>query len=212
MIETTIRRLAGTGRTSAGLLAAGVLLVMSAQAAPPTAAQWQIDPGHSQVSFSVRHLMISNVRGAFTKFSGRLEGDLSDPSGARIEAMIDAASIDTGNPDRDEELRGEDFFDTEKYPTVMFSSKKIVPEGKGGLKMVGDLTIRGVTKEVTLDVTGPTPEMKDPWGHVKVAASATTVIKRSEFGITWNKALDAGGVLVGDEVTITLDIELTKEG
>jgi polyisoprenoid-binding protein YceI len=177
-----------------------------------SAATWEIDTGHSSVQFSVRHLMISSVRGEFTKFSASAVGDPTKPAEAVITATIDAASIDTRSEQRDTHLRNADFFDVAKYPTITFKSKKIEAAGAGKAKVTGDLTLHGVTKEVVLDVEGPTATIKDPWGNIKAGARATTKINRKDFGITWNKALDGGGIAVGEEVEITIDVEAAKKG
>ena len=171
---------------------------------------YQIDPSHSTVGFSVKHMMIAKVHGAFDKVSGRLTYDPASPSKSSIEVSIEAASINTREPQRDTHLRGSDFFDVEKYPMLSFKSTRV--EGSGGeLKVTGDLTIHGVTRSVTLDVEGPSDELKDPWGNAKIGASATTKIKRKDFGLTWNAALETGGFLVGDDVTITLDIQFVRQ-
>ena len=178
--------------------------------AAATAATWDLDPAHTSVQFSVRHLMVSNVRGEFGKVSGTVQADEADPTRSKIEAEIDAASIDTRIEKRDTHLRSADFLDVAKYPKITFVSTKIEPAGAEHFKVSGDLTLHGVTRPVVLDVQGPTPEIKDPWGKTRAGAQATTTIKRKDFGITWNQALDAGGVAVGDEVTITIDVEATK--
>ena len=154
--------------------------------------------------------MVSNVRGQFGKVSGTVEANESDPARSRIEAEIDPASIDTRIEKRDNHLRSPDFLDVAKYPKITFVSTKIEPAGTGRYKVSGDLTLHGVTRPVVLDVEGPTPEMKDPWGKTRAGAQATTKINRKDFGLTWNQALEAGGVAVGDEVTITIDVEATK--
>lgn len=171
---------------------------------------WNIDPTHSSVSFSIKHMMIAKVHGAFEKVSGVLLYDTSDVTKSSIEASIEAASVNTREAQRDTHLKSADFFDVEKFPTLTFRSKKIAKDGDD-LKVTGDLTIRDVTKEVTLDVEGPTPEIKDPYGNIKIGISATTKIKRKDFGLSWNAALEAGGVLVGDDVQITLDIQFAKK-
>lgn len=172
---------------------------------------WDIDPAHSVVEFSVRHMMVSNVRGEFTKLTGSLEGKGNDVTTAKISVTIDATSVSTREPKRDAHLSSPDFFDVAKYPALTFVSKNVEKAGEGKLKVTGDLTIHGITKEVVLDVEGPTPEMKDPWGGIRVGAHATTAINRKDFGLLWNKTLEAGGVLVGDEVAITIDVELVKK-
>lgn len=171
---------------------------------------WLIDPAHSSANFSVKHMMIAKVHGGFEKVSGTLQYDPSDITKASIEASIDAASINTRETQRDGHLKSADFFDVEKYPTLNFKSKKVEKDGED-LKVTGDLTIHGITKEVVLEVEGPTAEMKDPYGNIKIGISATTKIKRKDFGLTWNAALEAGGVLVGDDVAISLDIQFAKK-
>ncbi len=170
---------------------------------------WTLDPSHSQAQFKVRHLMISNVRGEFQKLEGSVTFDPQKPELAQVRASIDVASINTREPKRDEHLRSADFFDAANHPTLEFVSKK-VRLADAGLEIVGDLTIRGTTREVVLAVEGPTPEQSDPWGNTRIGASATAKIKRSDFGMTWNAALEAGGVVVGDEIQIHLDVELVK--
>jgi polyisoprenoid-binding protein YceI len=169
-------------------------------------AVYQIDPTHTSAHFSVRHMMVSNVRGEFPRISGTVTFDPQDPAASSVEAVIDAASINTREPQRDEHLKSADFLDVEKFPKLVFKSKRVIP-GHGGGKVVGDLTIHGVTHEVTLDVERPTPEMKDPWGKQRIGASATTTLSRKDYGLVWNQALESGGVLVGDQVKITIDLE-----
>jgi len=165
---------------------------------------WQIDPMHSSAQFSVRHLGISTVRGAFTKVSGTIVVDDANPAKDQITASIDAASVDTRVEMRDNDLRSPNFFDVQKYPTITFKSKRIEPAGPGKLKVAGDLTIHGVTKEVVLDVDGPSPAIKDPWGNPRRGASASTKVIRQDFSVN-----GAPGV-VGDEITISLDVEFIK--
>jgi len=178
--------------------------------ATPALAAWTIDPAHTSVQFSVRHMMVSNVRGEFRKVSGTVQGEQADPSKAVIEATIDAASIDTREPKRDEHLKSPDFLDVAKYPTITFKSKRIEPAGAGGFKVTGDLTLHGVTKEVVLDVSDVTPAIKDPMGKTRAGARATTKLDRKDFGISWSKAMDGGGLVVGDDVTISIDVEATQ--
>jgi polyisoprenoid-binding protein YceI len=175
------------------------------------ASTWDIDPAHSVAGFSVRHLMVSKVPGEFGKVSGTVNLDDKDISKSTVEATIDVSTVTTRDPKRDEHLKSGDFFDVAKFPTITFKSKRVQKAGAGKLKVVGDLTIHGVTKEVTLNVEGPNKEVKDPWGNTKSGASATTKIDRKDFGLTWNKSLDGGGVVVGDEVAITIDVELLKK-
>ncbi len=167
---------------------------------------WQLDPPHSSAQFSVRHLGVSTVRGAFTKVSGSVVYDAANLGKSSIQATIDAASVDTRVEMRDNDLRSARFLDTQKYPTITFQSKKLEAAGAGKLKVTGDLTIHGVTKEVVLDVDGPTPAIKDPMGkdRLRMGASATTKINRNDFGVS---ALPGA---VGDDITITIDIEMLK--
>ena len=189
-----------------------VMIGLLAVVAPALAETvWDIDPAHTSAQFSIRHMMISNVRGEFSKISGTVRGDQADPTKAQIEATIDASSIDTREPKRDEHLKSPDFFDVAKYPTMTFKSKKIEKAGENRYKVTGDLTLHGVTREVVLDVNGPTPPMKDPRGNLRAGAEATTKIDRKDFGLTWSKTLDGGGVMVGDEVAITIDVEAVKK-
>lgn len=171
---------------------------------------WNVDPVHSTAQFKVRHLMISNVKGEFRNISGKLELDSANITNSRIEASIDATTINTREADRDTHLKSADFLDVEKFPTLSFKSNRISREGEGELTVEGDLTIHGVTRKVSFDVEGPSPEAKDPWGNTRIGLSATTRINRKDFGLNWNAALEAGGVLVGEEVTITLDVEFIK--
>ena len=181
-----------------------------APAIQPGITTWNIDPAHSNAQFSVRHLMISNVKGEFTKVSGQVLFDNDKPETLSAEAIIDVNSINTREPDRDKHLKSPDFFDVANHPAITFKSKR-AEKGPNGLKLTGDLTIRGTTREVTLDVEGPTPPMKDPWGFTRVGASATTKINRKDFGLTWNQALETGGFVVGDEIKITVDVELVAQ-
>jgi polyisoprenoid-binding protein YceI len=173
---------------------------------------WEIDPAHSSASFSVRHMMISKVHGGFSKLSGRLKLDRANPAASSVEATIDAASVNTREEKRDEHLRSPDFFDVQKFPTIAFRSKSVKPAGAGDYRLTGDLTIHGVTKEVVLEVEGLDSEQKDPWGNVKIGASARTKINRKDFGLGWNAALETGGVLVGEDISITLDVQFVKKG
>ena len=171
---------------------------------------WTIDGSHTNATFSVRHLMISNVRGEFQKVSGSVTYDPAKPEAASVKATIEVGSISTREPQRDAHLRSADFFDAEKYPNMTFVSTSVRRADKG-LEVVGDLTIRETTREVVLAIDGPTPEQVDPWGNQRVGASASTKIKRSDFGMTWNTLLEAGGVVVGDDIKIHLDVELIRQ-
>jgi polyisoprenoid-binding protein YceI len=175
------------------------------------AASYQIDPDHSSFQFKIRHLMVSNVKGDFTKSKGSVVMDDNDVTSLKLELTIEAASVNTAHAKRDEHLRGPDFFDVAKYPTVTFVSKKVMQAGQGKLKVTGDLTLHGVTREVTVDVEGPTPEVKDPWGNFRRGATGTARINRKDFGIVWNKTLEAGGVVVGEDVDIYVEVELVKQ-
>jgi polyisoprenoid-binding protein YceI len=171
---------------------------------------YTIDPAHSTADFKVRHLMVTNVRGEFSGVSGTVIFDDQNPLNSKVEAKIDVNTVQTRELQRDAHLKSGDFFDAEKYPFITFVSKRVVKDGGTDHKVIGDLTIRGVTHEVTLDVEGPTPEIKDPWGNQRIGASAATKIRRKDFGLTWNMALEAGGVAVGDEVSVHLDLALTR--
>jgi polyisoprenoid-binding protein YceI len=177
------------------------------QTSPTT---WNIDPAHSSAEFKVKHMMIANVKGHFAKISGVLVRDESNPANDRVEATIDAASIHTRDEQRDAHLKSADFFHVEKFPTLHFKSTGVKDVGKGELSIEGDLTIRDVTRKVQFAVEGPTPPAKDPWGNTRIAISASTKINRKDFGLTWNAALETGGILVGDDVTITLEVEFVK--
>jgi polyisoprenoid-binding protein YceI len=184
---------------------------MSTVATPQvTTTTWNIDPIHSVAEFKVKHMMISNVKGQFTGVSGVLSLDESDAAKSRVEATIDAASINTRDPQRDGHLKSADFFDVEKFPTLSFKSTRVERNGDGEVAVSGDLTIHGVTRRVEFAVEGPTPATRDPWGNTRVGLSATTKINRKDFGLTWNTALETGGILVGDDVTLTLDVEFVK--
>ena len=171
---------------------------------------WNIDPAHTVVEFKVKHMMISNVRGQFAKAAGVLTLHAGRPEGSRIVACVDAASLDTHDSQRDVHLKSVDFFDADNFPTLSFESKSIRVVRPGELTVEGDLTIRGVSRRAAFDVEGPTPPMKDPWGNTRIAVSATTTISRKEFGLTWNSVLESGGILVGDEITISLDVQFVR--
>jgi len=188
---------------------AGLAAVLSLPAAAATST-WNIDPAHSSAQFSVRHLAISTVRGTFSKISGTVLLDESDITKSTVNVSIDVATVDTHEPDRDADLRTDKFFDVAKYPTMTFKSKKVEQVAPGKLKVTGDFTLHGVTKEVVLDVEGPTPPVKDPWGNQRAAVSASTKINRQVYGVKWNANMDNGGVVVGDDVSITLDVEMVK--
>jgi polyisoprenoid-binding protein YceI len=187
-----------------------VLIIGVPALARAQAAVWTIDPGHSAATFSVRHMVVANVRGEFAGPVGTASFDPRDLTTLRVEATIDARTINTRNPDRDKDLRSDLFFDVAKYPRITFKSRSATVESPGKLKVLGDLTIHGVTKPVTLAIDGPTDEIKDSWGSRRIGATATTTIDRRDFGLVYNRMLEAGGAVVGDQVSIALDIELTR--
>jgi polyisoprenoid-binding protein YceI len=188
-------------------LAIAFSLTLSATAQTST---WTIDPNHSTAQFTVRHLGISNVGGNFTKVTGTVVLNDKAITQSQVNATIDVNSVDTRVPDRDKDLRSPNFFDVEKYPTIEFKSKRIVNNG-GKLQLLGDLTLHGTTREVTLDVDGPTPELSDPWGNLRLGFSAVTTINRKDFGVVWNNTLKTGEAVVGDNVKIQIDVELVKK-
>ena len=184
---------------------------MSTVATPQAAiTTWNVDPIHSVAEFKVKHMMISNVKGQFTGVSGVLSLDETDLTRSRVEVTIDAASINTRDAQRDGHLKSADFFDVEKFPTLSFQSTRVQNADDGELNVTGDLTIHGVTRNVVFKVEGPTAPGKDPWGNTRIGVSATTKINRKDFGLTWNAALETGGILVGDDVTLTLDVQFVK--
>jgi polyisoprenoid-binding protein YceI len=189
------------------LVLIGLALPSAASAQSVT---WTIDPGHSAATFQVRHMIVANVKGEFGGPVGTASFDPKDLSTLRVDATLDARTINTRNQDRDKDLKSDLFFDVAKYPRITFKSKSVTVEGPGKLKVLGDLTIKGVTKPVTLDVEGPTQEIKDIWGSRRIGATATTTINRRDFNIVYNRMLEGGGAVVGDQVSISLDIELTK--
>jgi len=175
------------------------------------AADWEIDSAHSAAQFSVRHMMVSNVKGELGKVSGVVRLDDKDVTKSSVEATIDVNGINTREAKRDQHLKSPDFFDVAKYPSITFKSKKVQKAGAGKLKLTGDLTLHGVTKEIVLDVVFPPGEIKDPYGNLRRGASATAKLSRKDFGLKWNAALEGGGVVVGDEIAITVDVEMTRK-
>jgi polyisoprenoid-binding protein YceI len=190
--------------------AAFIVLALRVAALADTSV-WEIDPVHSSTLFAVRHLMVSTVRGEFGKVTGTVTLDESDPTQSSIEATIDTTSINTRIAKRDDHLKGPDFFDVAKYPTITFKSKQIEAVGEGKFKVTGDLTMRGVTKEVVLDVEGVTTPIKDHMGRMRLGGGATTKLNRKDFGLAYNRALETGGVLISEEVDVTIDVELTRK-
>jgi len=195
-------------KTSLRVVLCLLLLTMPVMA---HAASWEIDPAHASVEFRVRHLMVAWVKGAFPDVAGTVEIDETDLTKSKVSVTIGAASIDTNNAKRDEHLRSADFLDSASYPVITFVSKKIVVADGQLRQVIGDLTIRGTTREVTLSVDELTPAIKDPWGNTRRGATASAEINRKDFGLTWHKALETGGVVVGDEVRIALGIELIRK-
>ena len=183
---------------------------MSANAPQATTSTWNIDPVHTTAEFKVRHMMITNVKGQFAGVTGVLTLDEQDVTKSHVDTSIDAASINTREADRDTHLKSADFLDVEKFPTLTFSSSRITRTGEDELEVEGDLTIHGVTRKVVFEVEGPTPSGKDPWGNTRIGWTATTKINRKDFGLNWNAVLETGGILVGDDVTLTLDVEAVK--
>jgi polyisoprenoid-binding protein YceI len=179
------------------------------QSTKPT--EWNIDPAHSAAHFSVRHLMISNVRGEFSKLSGTIVLDPADLTRSTVEVSLDTSSVNTREAQRDEHLRSADFFDVANHPTMTFRSRSITANGPDNFKLTGDLTIRGVTREVTFDVEGPTPSIKDPWGNLRAGIIATAKINRKDFGMVLHMVMEGGGVVVGDTVSITIEAELVQK-
>ncbi len=182
----------------------------TATATPATVSTWNLDPAHSAAEFKVKHMMISNVKGKFSGMSGALQLDAGDVTRSSVEASIPVATVSTGDAQRDGHLKSADFFHAEGFPAMTFKSTAIKRTGEGELAVTGDLTLHGVTKAVTFAVEGPTEPAKDPWGNLRVGLSATAKINRKDFGLTYNAALETGGVMVGEDVTITLDVEFIK--
>ncbi|HVC48526.1 MAG TPA: YceI family protein [Terracidiphilus sp.] len=183
---------------------------MTTTAANATTTTWKIDPAHSAAEFKVKHMMISNVKGKFSGLSGTLTLKEGDLAGSTVEATIPVTTLSTGDEQRDAHLKSADFFDAEKYPVLSFKSVQVTPAGAGELEVTGELTMHGVTKAVAFAVEGPSAPGKDPWGNLRVGLSAVTKINRKDFGLAWNAALETGGVLVGEDVTIMLDVQFIK--
>jgi polyisoprenoid-binding protein YceI len=183
---------------------------MTVQTRPVTRTIWVIDPAHTLVEFGVRHMMVSTVKGRFRDVRGAIELDETDPTRSSVSVEIDVASIDTGEPQRDAHLRSADFFDAERYPVITFQSRRIEEAGHDRYRVVGDLTIRDVTREVTLDATYE-GRARDPYGNERIGFSARTTLNRRDFGLTWNVALETGGFIVGDTVTVSAEVEAIKQ-
>jgi polyisoprenoid-binding protein YceI len=195
-------------RLAALAAASALALGLAPAAALAEASVWNIDPAHSEASFSVKHFVIATVKGVFTKTSGKVLLDEKDIAHSSVEATIDVASVDTRVQKRDDDLRSPNFFDAAKYPTITFKSTKVEKAG-AGLKVIGNLTMKGITRPVTLEVAGPTPEIKDPWGNIRRGLSARARLNRKDFGLTYSEVIEAGPV-VGDEVDIEINAEIIK--
>ena len=191
------------------LLVAGAAAI-AAIPGDAAATEYVIDPAYTSAMFAVKHLMVATVRGRFSKVQGKLDLDENDITRSSVSATIDATSIDTDEPKRDEQLRGPDFFEVQKYPTITFKSTR-VQRARNGLRVTGDLTIRDVTRPVVLEVEGPSKPVKDPYGNVRIGASATTTVNRQDFGMKWNAPIEGGGVFLGDDVKITVDLEFLQK-
>ncbi len=187
-----------------------VLFLMLVFPAVASATTWDIDPDHSSIEFKVKHLMVSSVKGTFTKQAGVVEINDKDITKSKIGVTIATNSVSTNLQKRDEHLRSADFLDVARFPFITFISKKIVTSATGAMKVTGDLTIHGVTKEIILDVEQISKESKDPWGNMRRGTSASTKINRKDFGLVWNKSLETGGFIVGEEITVSLEIEMIK--
>jgi len=179
-------------------------------AAPGTVTTWKLDPAHSLAEFKIKHMMISNVKGRFTGLSGTLNLDETDYTHSTVEASIEVATVKTGDDQRDGHLKSADFFDAEKFPAITFKSTNIDSKGGADYEVTGDFTLHGVTKPVVFAVEDVSQPSKDPWGNQRIGLSATTKINRKDFGLTWNSALETGGVLVGEDVTISLEVQFIK--
>jgi len=179
--------------------------------ATPAITTWNVDSTHSVVEFKVKHMMISNLKGHFTGVAGTLSLDEADLTQSSVEAAIEIASIHTLDAGRDAHLKAEDFFDVEQFPTMQLKSTHIAVKSDGELVVTGDLTIKGVTRSVKFVVEGPSPATKDPWGNTRIGLAATTKINRKDFGLTWNAALEAGGLMVSEDVSIALDLQFVKQ-
>ncbi len=192
------------------LLGGFLMLLGAASAAQAQPQAWTLDPAHSAAHFAVRHMMVSTVRGDLGKVTGTVQLDPKQPAAAVVEASIDATGIDTREPGRDNDLKSPNFFDVAKYPTITFKSRRVEPAAGGGFTITGDLTMHGVTKEVVLTAEALRPEIKDQRGNARTGTTATATLNRQDFGITWSRTLDGGGVVVSDEVAVTIDVELMR--
>ena len=195
-------------RNARGLCA--ILVAALVATASAQTATWKIDPDHSTAQFTVRHMAISNVTGTFTKVSGSVDFNEKDVTQSQVSASIDVSSVDTRVAARDGDLKSPNFFDVQKYPTIEFKSKRVVSSG-GKLQLIGDLTMHGTTREITLDVEGPTPEVGDPWGNTRRGFSATGTLNRKDYGLVWNNMLKTGEAIVDDNVKLQIDVEMLRK-
>ena len=177
---------------------------------PAATTTWNLDPAHSQAEFKVKHMMISNVKGSFNGLSGTLTEHATDATLSNVEASVDVSTVNTGDAQRDAHLKSADFFEAEKCPTMTFKSTSVKPNGDGGYDVTGDLSLHGQTRQQVFVVEGPSAPAKDPWGNTRIGLSATAKISRKDFGLNWNAALETGGILVGDDVQITLEVQFIK--
>lgn len=184
---------------------------MSTATTAATAVAYTIDPAHSSVGFKIRHFMVAYIRGGFSGVTGDVIFDAANPSNSKVNASVDVTTLHTHDEKRDAHVKGKDFLEADKYPAMTFVSKTVTADGKNQWKVVGDLTLHGVTKEATLNVETAGAESKDPWGNLRTGAEATATIKRGDFGLTFNAPLETGGVMLSDEVQIHMDIELIKK-
>jgi polyisoprenoid-binding protein YceI len=185
-------------------------MTMTDNASPASTITWKIDPAHSGAEFKVKHMMISNVKGSFSGIAGTLIENTADPTLSQVEATIDIGTISTGDEGRDTHLKSAEFFHHEEHPQMVFKSTKVEKKGAEEYAVTGNLTVHGVTKPVTFAVEGPSAPGKDPWGNTRIGLSATTKINRKDFGLTWNAPLETGGILVGEDVQISLDVQFIK--
>ncbi len=199
------------GQSLSRLTIAAALATALAISSPAATTTWQIDPAHTAAGFSVKHMMIATVRGQFKGVTGTVNWDDQDINKSSVDVTIDTNTVDTGEPKRDADLKSANFFDVANYPTITFKSTKIEQISAGKMKVTGNLTIHGITKQVVLDVEGPSGAIKDPWGKTRVALNATTTVNRMDYGVKWNAKLDGGGMVVSDDVNISIDLEMTKK-
>ena len=177
---------------------------------PAAITTWKLDPAHSHAEFKVKHMMISNVKGSFSGLSGTLSEHATDATLSSIDASVDVGTVSTGDAQRDGHLKSADFFEVEKFPAMTFKSTTVQPNGDGGYNVTGDLTLHGVTRQQTFVVDGPSEPAKDPWGNTRIGLSATAKINRKDYGLNWNAALETGGILVGEDVSISLEVQFIK--